>query len=94
MDLDELIGAESPSQRYRFLARLAARVPTLKVIVHDDACHLRLMAESQQKRTAIATRLAQRRAHTSLTSTTPPATWDGGVLLSIACPVLRKMQLR
>ena len=46
------------SQRYRFLARLAARLPTLRIIVHDDACHLRLMAESQEKRTAIATRLA------------------------------------
>jgi hypothetical protein len=58
VDLDELIGAESLSQRYRFLARLAARLPTLSVVVHDDACHLRLMAESQEKRTAIATRLA------------------------------------
>ena len=59
VDLDELIGAESLSQRYRFLARVAERLPTLKVIVHDDACHLRLMVESQEKRTAIATRLAE-----------------------------------
>jgi hypothetical protein len=38
--------AESLSQRCRFLARLAARLPTLKVVVHDDACRLRLIAES------------------------------------------------
>ena len=63
VDLDELIGAESLSQRYRFLARLAARLPTLKIMVHDDACHLRLMAETQEKRTAIATRLEQECAY-------------------------------
>lgn len=57
VDLDELIGAESLSQRYRFLARLVDRLPTLKVTVHDDACHLRLMAESQTQRAAIAKRL-------------------------------------
>jgi hypothetical protein len=59
VDLDELIGVESLSQRYRFLARLAARLPTLKVVVRDDACHLRLMAESQEKRAAIARRLVE-----------------------------------
>ena len=59
VDVDELIGAESLSQRYRFLARLALRLPSLNIVVHDDACHLRLMAESQEKRTATATRLAE-----------------------------------
>ena len=56
--MDELIGAESLSQRYAFLARLAVRLPDLGTVVHDDACHLRLMAESQTTRTAIAKRLA------------------------------------
>ena len=57
MDVDELIGAESLSQRYAFLARLAGRLSDLKVVVHDDTCHLRLMVESQTARTAIARRL-------------------------------------
>ena len=58
VDLDELIGAESLSQRYRFLACLAERLPALAIVVHDDACHLQLMAESQEKLTPIANRLA------------------------------------
>jgi hypothetical protein len=58
VDVDELIGAESMSQRYRFAAILASRIPSLKIIVHDDACHLRLMAESQKQQTPIAARLA------------------------------------
>ena len=55
--MDELIGAESLSQRYAFLARLAGRLPDLETIVHDDACHLRLMAESKMATTDIAKRL-------------------------------------
>ena len=58
VDLDELIGAESLSQRYRFLGAVASRAPSLKVVVHDDACHLRLMAESMRDESPLAKRLA------------------------------------
>lgn len=63
VDVDELIGAESMSQRYRFLAALARRLPSLKVIVHDDACHLRLFAEACNLGTDLAKRLATRMAY-------------------------------
>ena len=59
LDICELIGAESLSQRYCFLANLAERWPDLKVVVHDDACHLRLMAESLAADSALAGRLAK-----------------------------------
>ena len=63
VDSDELIGAESLSQRYRFLGRLKVRLPSLRIVVHDDACHLRLMAESQEQRTPTATSLATELAY-------------------------------
>ena len=59
MDFSELIGSESLSQRYCFLADLAERWPDLKVVVHDDACHLRSMAESLAADSALAGRLAK-----------------------------------
>ena len=62
VDVDELIGAESLSQRYRFLALLVARWPSLKVVVHDDACHLRLLAEARGSGTDVATRMATQMA--------------------------------
>ena len=37
---------------------VARRIPELRVVVHDDACHLRLMAESKKSSTPIAQRLA------------------------------------
>ena len=58
VDVDELVGAKSLSQRYRFLARLASRLPGLAIVLHDDACHSRLMGESQLQRTHTATILA------------------------------------
>ena len=57
MHVDELICAESVSQRYQFLASVAAHMPALKIVVHDDACHLRLMAEANQSVTTMAVRL-------------------------------------
>eukprot|EP00959_Pyramimonas_sp_CCMP1952_P395680 8290903-Pyramimonas_sp.AAC.1 len=50
--------AEPLSQRHRFLAIVAAHMPDLKIVVHDDACHLRLMAEKNGEGTAVAARLA------------------------------------
>ncbi len=47
VNIDELIGAESLSQRYRFLNELASRTLSLQIVVYDDVCHLRLMAETQ-----------------------------------------------
>ncbi len=44
-DAFEFMGAESLSQRYIFLAKLREVFPDLKVIVHDDACHLRRFAD-------------------------------------------------
>ena len=55
--VDELICAESLSQRYRFLAIVVFHMPDLKLVVHDDACHLRLMAEANQNGTPMAVRL-------------------------------------
>ena len=57
-ELGELIGAESLSQRYCFLAKVASRLPSLKIVVHDDACHLRLIAEGNGQGNPMAARLA------------------------------------
>ena len=46
VDVGELIGAESLSQRFCLLGKPAARLPSLAVIVHDDACHLQLFAQA------------------------------------------------
>ena len=59
LDVVELIGAESLSQRYCFLADLVARWPQLKIVVHDDACHLRIMAEGRQGDSDLGRRLAE-----------------------------------
>ena len=58
VDVAEIVGAESLSQRYVFLAELATRAPNLRVVVHDDACHLRLMAEANRHDSDTAQRLA------------------------------------
>eukprot|EP00439_Symbiodinium_sp_Y106_P083385 s29_g23.t1 len=47
------------SQRYCFLSALAARLPELKIVVHDDACHLRRMAESEAGVRELTQRLAR-----------------------------------
>lgn len=54
----EFVGAESIPQRYFFLAEIAAHVPELRVVVHDDACHLRKFATKQQGQSTVARRLA------------------------------------
>ncbi|CAK0858744.1 unnamed protein product [Prorocentrum cordatum] len=58
VDIDELVGVESLSQRYRFLAVLKSRHPDLKVIAHDDARHLRSMVEANRASSPIAEELA------------------------------------
>eukprot|EP00969_Alexandrium_andersonii_P118519 5241689-Alexandrium_andersonii.AAC.1 len=58
VDIGEIIGAESLSQRYTFLAALAQRAPELGTVVHDDACHLRLMAEPFRHQSDLTRRLA------------------------------------
>ena len=59
--LGELIGAESLSQRYAFLADVAQCAPNLNVVVHDDACHLYFMAASCKDDSEMAARLARMR---------------------------------
>ena len=54
----EFAGAESVPQRYFLLAEIAARVPDLAVVVHDDACHLRKFASKRQDHSALAKRMA------------------------------------
>ncbi|CAK0861431.1 unnamed protein product, partial [Prorocentrum cordatum] len=61
--VEELMRAEPLSQRYRFLAIVAAHMPDLKIVVHDDACHLRLMAEKNGEGAAVAARLATEAAY-------------------------------
>lgn len=57
------MGAESVSQRYFFLAEIAAKVPELYVIIHDDACHVRRFAHKHQGRSELGRRLAFPRMH-------------------------------
>ena len=49
LDVMELIGAESLSQRYHFTAQCAHRLPSLRCIVHDDSCHLKAMCLRQRE---------------------------------------------
>ena len=41
MHLSEFFGAESLGQRYLFLADVIEALPQVRVVVHDDTCHLR-----------------------------------------------------
>ena len=54
----EFTGTESISQRYFFVAEMAAKISELHVIVHDDACHLHKFAGRNARRCALAQRLA------------------------------------
>lgn len=45
--LQELVTAETLSQRHCFLADIATKVPSLRIVVHDDACHMRVFALCQ-----------------------------------------------
>lgn len=58
IDVAEFYGAESLPQRYFFLARLRELYPGLKVVVHDDACHLRRFADNRQGDSDFAASLA------------------------------------
>jgi len=58
LDVMELIGAESLSQRFHFAAQCAHRLPSLTCIVHDDSCHLKAMCLRNQADSPVAARLA------------------------------------
>ena len=59
LDVVEFYGAESLPQRYFFTARLRHLLgEALRVIVHDDACHLRRFAEKRRNVNAFAASLA------------------------------------
>ena len=59
MQVVEFYGAESLPQRYLFTARLRHLLgEALRVIVHDDACHLRRFAEKRRNVNAFAASLA------------------------------------
>jgi hypothetical protein len=47
--LAEIITAETLSQRYSFLASMAEAEPALRVMVHDDACHVRVFARTHTR---------------------------------------------
>ena len=57
-DLQELVRAESLSQRYCFISRLADRWDGLRIICHDDACHLKLFSLQHRSSSETAERLA------------------------------------
>ena len=46
--LQEIITAETLSQRYSFLAEMAEAEPALRGSVHDDNCHVRLFAKTHR----------------------------------------------
>ena len=46
--LAELVTAETLSQRYCFLADIASQMEELKILVHDDACHVRVFAKTHE----------------------------------------------
>ena len=47
--LNEIITAETLSQRYTFLAEMADAEPELCCMVHDDACHVRVFARTHRR---------------------------------------------
>lgn len=58
-DTLDTIGAENLSQRYRFTAQIAHRLPSLQAIVLDDACHLKAMCQKEQGKSPLASGLAR-----------------------------------
>ena len=58
MHLKEYVGAESLPQRYFFLAEVVDKVPSVTVVRHDDACHLRKYTAKRAGDGALALRLA------------------------------------
>ena len=39
-DWVEIIGSESRIQRYMFVANVVEHCPAVRLVVHDDACHM------------------------------------------------------
>ena len=57
--LQEIITAETLSQRYSFLAEMAEAEPALRGSVHDDNCHVRVFAKTHRREdTEMSKRLA------------------------------------
>ena len=54
----EILGCESLSQRYMFVADLKELYPELSTVVHDDACHLHRFARARGDVSAVAGSLA------------------------------------
>ena len=54
----EMYGCESLSQRYLFVSALQAAYPDLKILVHDDACHLQIFCQARSSSSAVAACLA------------------------------------
>ena len=52
---EEFQGAESLSQRYFFVVEIKAAVPSVKAVIHDDACHLRKFASAREQ-SSVATK--------------------------------------
>jgi hypothetical protein len=46
--LKEYVGAESLPQRYFFLSEILQKAPSVKLVIHDDACHLRKYADGRK----------------------------------------------
>jgi len=58
LHLKEYVGCESLPQRYFFLAELVHAAPSIDLVIHDDACHLRKHCASRAKDGAMAAALA------------------------------------
>ena len=56
--LKEFIGAESLAQRYFFLSEIQHIAKELKLVIHDDACHLRRYADKRKTSSPAAAALA------------------------------------
>ena len=55
---ETFVGAESIPQRYFFVAKVAAKLPELRAVIHDDACHLRRFSEKHAWRSELGHRLS------------------------------------
>lgn len=56
--LKEMYGCESLSQRYIFVSQLKALYPQMRVVVHDDACHMHRFTDSRREWNEVAAGLA------------------------------------
>ena len=90
----EFIGSEALSQRYFFLAELAEAVPELRVLCHDDACHLRKYATKYAEASPLSQRLAfpnmQRLWHKQMC--VPTQRWNAVLSLMSTCILLPGVQ--